>query len=398
MERFSAVERALRGAAPDTLPDVLREQLRARYAATDGELLMGDYSMTRLQPVGGGPGTAPLPMHSGPAGRAFGAQEAQTVLTTSPALAEVHLPVTVHGDRLGVLSVTLPVERYSEEIRDELQEVAEALGHQIVVAERHTDRYVRARRADRLTLAAEIQWELLPGRSHSHPVFDLGAQLEPAYSIHGDNFDWTTSDGRLTLTVTNGMGEGIEAALLTSLAVNALRNARRAGLDLVGQANLADQALYGQHRGERHVSALLLRFALADGRAEVVDAGSPRMWRLREGRVEPVELDAQLPLGMFEDTVYAVQRFQVAPGDRLVFVSDGVYDAGSPLGERFSDRALTRALTRSRLLPPSQVPYAVLREVADHRGEADAEDDAMVVCLDWHGTQGGAGRAEPATS
>ena len=34
---------------------------------------------------------------------------------------------------------------------------------------------------------------------------------------------------RLTLTVNNGMGEGIDAALLTNLAVNALRNARRAG-------------------------------------------------------------------------------------------------------------------------------------------------------------------------
>ncbi|MFD3531351.1 PP2C family protein-serine/threonine phosphatase [Streptomyces sp. NPDC058664] len=385
------VERALRRAAPHGLLEAVRETLTAHYAAESVDLLMADYAMTILQPVSALPYTVdPIPVHTSAPGRAFGAQEpyVETADGTDPVT--VHLPISVRGDRIGILTVVLPADSYDRVTARELEDVAEVLGHAIVVAERDTDVYLQARRADRLTLAAEMQWQLLPGRSCTRPEYELGAQLEPAYAVHGDNFDWSTSADHLTLTVSNGMGEGIEAALLTNLAINALRNARRAGLSLADQAFLADQAIYGQYQGAVHLSALLLRFDLVTGETEVIDAGSPKMWRLREGKAEPMELEAQLPLGMFEDTIYTAQRFQAEPGDRLLFVSDGVYDVTSPAGERYSERALVRAMTNTRLLPPSQVPRAVLQELSGHRGPIDAEDDAMVLCLDWHG------RPEPA--
>ncbi|MFZ4301981.1 SpoIIE family protein phosphatase [Streptomyces cinereoruber] len=98
-----------------------------------------------------------------------------------------------------------------------------------------------------------------------------------------------------------------------------------------------------------------------------------------------IELNAQLPLGMFEDTVYTTEHFRTEPGGRLVAVSDGVYDVTSPSGERYSERALARALNSTRLLPASRVPRAVLQELAGHRGVIDADDGAMVVCLDRRG-------------
>ncbi|GAB3112874.1 PP2C family protein-serine/threonine phosphatase [Streptomyces calidiresistens] len=396
MDRFTAVERALRNAPPHDLLAAARAALGRHYSATDIELLVADYGMNTLHPLG-----APhyrsevVSAHTGAPGRAFGSQQPYIPDAVGSEVATLHLPVTVRGDRIGVLILCLPTEECSDEVVAELREISEILGHEIVVAERDTDVYLQARRAERLTLAAEMQWQLLPGRALSRPEFDLGAQLEPAYAIHGDNFDWSTSADHLTLTVTNGMGEGIEAALLTNLAVNALRNARRAGLDLQDQAYMADQALYGQHGGRFHVSVLLLRFHLASGQVEIVDAGSPRMWRLRDGSAEPVELEAQLPLGMFEDTVYAVQRFRVLPGDRLLFVSDGVYDVSSPVGERYGDKALARALTSTRLLPPSQVPRAILGELAGYRGRPQSDDDAMILCLDWHGRPDSGDGGEP---
>ncbi|ORT55660.1 PP2C family protein-serine/threonine phosphatase [Streptomyces sp. CB03238] len=388
MDRFSAVERALRGAPPHALFEAVRDALTTHYTAASVDLLMADYAMTILQPVNALPYTAePVPVHASAPGRAFGSQHPHVERPARATEVIAHFPVSVRGDRIGVLTVCLPEDHYTPQTERELQDIAEILGHEIVVAERDTDLYLQARRASRLTLAAEMQWQLLPGRSCARPEYEIGAQLEPAYAIYGDNFDWSTSADHLTLTVTNGMGEGIEAALLTNLAVNALRNARRAGLSLTDQAFLADQAIYGHYHGAAHLSVLLLSFDLETGEVEIVDAGSPKMWRLRQGKAEPIELDAQLPLGMFEDTIYTAQPFTVLPGDRLFFVSDGVYDVASPAGERYSERALIRAMTSTRLLPPSQVPRAVLQELAGHRGPIDAEDDAMVVCLDWHGRQ-----------
>lgn len=385
MNRFVTAERALRTAAPHELFDTVSRVLAEEYAAQSVELFLADYGQTVLQPVSELPHTtAPVSVHNSPAGRAFGAQEPFVEGVRGGAV-RVHLPVTVRGDRLGVLSVTMRDREAVRELLGELADVAEVLAHEVLVAERDTDVYLRARRKDRLTLAAEMQWQLLPGRSCSRPEYDLGAQLEPAYAIFGDNFDWSADADRLMLYVTNGMGEGIEASLLTNLAINALRNARRAGIGIDDQAALADQAVYAHYRGRCYLSVLMLDFELATGRVRVVDAGSPQLLRLREGVVERVGFEAQLPLGMFEETDYVAQEFQVEPGDRLVFVSDGVYAVASPKGEAYGDAALARAITSTRLLPAAEVPRAVLRELTGHRGQSAPQDDALVVCLDWRG-------------
>lgn len=386
MDKISTIEQALHSAAPHALLDVVRAALAEQYGAEEVELRMADYGMRSLQTVDPEPrGAEPVTIQGSPQGRAFGSQEPCITRHAQQGTVTVHLPMTIRGDRMGVLSVRLPAEHEGRARIHHLQAVCAALGREILVAERDTDLYLLARRATRLTLAAEMQWQLLPGHSCSRPEFSLGAHLEPAYAIFGDNFDWSASADHLTLTITNGMGEGIEASLLTNLAVNALRNARRAGLNLCDQASLADQAVYAQYRGACSVSALLLRFDLATGDVEVVDAGSPRMWRQRERAVESVRFDAQLPLGMFEDTVYIAEHFTARPGDRLLFGSDGVSEALSPSGESYGERALTRALGSTRLLPPTQVPQAVLRQLAGFRSESPLDDDALVVCLDWYG-------------
>ncbi|MGX1123002.1 serine phosphatase RsbU (regulator of sigma subunit) [Streptomyces ambofaciens] len=92
---------------------------------------------------------------------------------------------------------------------------------------------------------------------------------------------------------------------------------------------------------------------------------------------------------MFEETDYVVQDFRVEPGDRLVCVSDGVHAVASPKGEPYGDAALARAIQATRLLPAAEVPRAILRELTGHRGEAVPDDDALVLCLDWHGRQDG---------
>ncbi|WP_327312276.1 PP2C family protein-serine/threonine phosphatase [Streptomyces sp. NBC_01235] len=385
MNRLVAAGRALRSAAPHRQLDALRQVLHTHYATEAVELRLADYGLTVLLPVPAPPnGPEPAPVQGSAPGRAFGSQQPY-VEELDAGRTRVHLPVTVRGDRLGVLSLALP--GVTPGFLTELTELAELLGHEVVVAGRDTDLYVRARRKDRLTLAAEMQWQLLPARSCARDEYALGAQLEPAYAIFGDNFDWAASADHLMVYVTNGMGEGIEASLLTSLGINALRNARRADIPIADQAALADQAIHAHYRGAAHLSVLLVDIELSTGRMRVVDAGSPQMLLLRDRVLSLVDLDAQLPLGMFEETDYVAQEFTLLPGDRLLFVSDGVHAVAAPGGETYGERALARAIGNAALLPAADVPAAVLRELTGYRGSPEPDDDALVVCLDWFGKQ-----------
>ncbi|WP_436498832.1 PP2C family protein-serine/threonine phosphatase [Actinokineospora sp. HUAS TT18] len=377
--RSLLAERALLRAPAHELLAVLKEVLTVGYHAFDVELWLADYRLTVLEPAIRAYEEA-LRINDGPAGEAF----ARGLPTTAPEgdRTVLYVPIKVVGERRGVLSVTL--DAVDEAVTAELIDVATALGQALALADRVTDEFRLARRSRRLTLAAEIQWQLLPGCEFHSADIALAGQLEPAYAVRGDNFDWTADHRHVTIAVTNGMGDGINAALLTCLTTNALRNARRAGLGLADQAALADQAIWAHHGGKQHVETLLLRVNRATGEVDAVDAGSPSLWRVRDRVATRVELDQQLPLGMFDSTVYTEQRFTLAPGDRLFVLSDGVSEAAAE-DTTFGKHRLQAVLESTSDVAVGEAVRTMLAAVLDFHGPSDLEDDAVAVCVDWRG-------------
>ncbi|GAA0252504.1 PP2C family protein-serine/threonine phosphatase [Actinomadura nitritigenes] len=400
--RAAEVERALRTAPAHALPETLAALLQRELPRIRGaRLLVNDYHSRLLLPVepfptaparpAGGEPAAPVRIHGSAAGRAFVSR--RPVVEPVPGGgskrpdgmdARVYSPVTARGERLGVLEFGSSGGGWDDGELAELAEIGAVFGSALRVAWNHTDRYERARRSQRLTLAAELQWQLLPGHACTGDGYALAGHLEPAYSIGGDNFDWSAEHDHLALSVTNGSGTGIQAALLTSLTVGALRNARRSGADIGEQASLANDMVHVRYGGREFTETLVMRIDLADGVVHVIDAGSPRILRMRGAEVAPVPLEQQLPLGMFPDTEYRPQRFRLEPGDRLVIVSDGVFSARSARGE-FGTHALEQATRRSRLQDVVEVPLTIISELIEHHEGTDLADDAVVVCLDWHG-------------
>jgi len=161
-----------------------------------------------------------------------------------------------------------------------------------------------------------------------------------------------------------------------------MRNARRAGEGPAGQIALADRQLLEQFGGAQFVTALAMRLNLTDGHLDVVDAGHPCPWLVRHGQAIALELEPQLPAGMFEKTDYYTQSLQLQPGDRLVLVTDGLLEAGAP-GPEFGDQRLSGLLLATAHLTPHQCVAEVLRTVRSYAPRM--HDDATVICLDWHG-------------
>ena len=179
----------------------------------------------------------------------------------------------------------------------------------------------------RLSLAAEIQHRLLPGSYTCEAgQFTLAAWLEPAGEVGGDTFDFSMDRDTLHLSMTDAMGHEVGAAVLATVLVGALRNARRAGVSLGEQARLANDGLHGFARRGGFVTGQLARIDLREETATIVNAGHPSPLRLRGGRVEPVALRADPPFGVMPGHVYQVQPLPLMPGDRLMFLTDGMLE------------------------------------------------------------------------
>jgi hypothetical protein len=373
--------RQLDSSPPFRLLDVARGYLAAAEEVDAVNLLLVDYGQELLSPFGGyrGPPLGEERVDQGEAGVAYRTQAVR--------VGRVHLgwracvPVTLGGERFGVLDVRLAAEP-SPGLVAELERVAVALGFALAAAGRATDEVELARRGRPLSLPAEIQWELLPRLALAAPEYAVAGTVEPAYDVGGDTFDYAAQPAALTVSVTDAMGHGLQAALLAGLAVAALRNARRRPAGLLEQADQANRALHAQFGGERFVTGQVLRVDVPGGSGAVVNAGHPLPRRVRGDRVELVGLDADLPLGLDPDTVYQVQRLTLEPGDRLVLLSDGVLEASPEGGLAYGAGRLDEVLRASRELAPYEVARLVVREVIAHRA-GDLADDLTVVCLDW---------------
>lgn len=361
--------------------------LGTRIGAREITLLIADFSgraVVRLTSAGAVEGarrrgveraeTLPL------AGTAY-----ERVLRTQQPLVEsvgdgvrIIVPVTDRGDAIGLLEITVP----RQVTRDELAEVgsaAHALAYVIIAARRHTDVFEWGQRTTPFALAAEIQRRLLPASYTCEAgQFTLAGWLEPASSVGGDTFDYTLDRDALHVSITDAVGHQVAASLLATLLVSGLRNARRAGLDLADQAAYANEALAEHAAAGQFVTGQLVRLDLHSGSGSVINAGHVLPLRLRDGRVEEMRLRVDLPFGVVPGRRFAVQDFPVEPGDRIVFLTDGMLERNA------ASLDVAAALAGSRELHPREVVQELGAAVLGATG-ADLRDDATMVCLDWYG-------------
>lgn len=296
------------------------------------------------------------------------------------ALVRVVAPVTNRGDAIGLLELFLPAAPDAEAMR-EIGETAHALAYIVIANRSFTDVYQWGRRTVPLSLAAEIQHRLLPASLACEAAqFAVAGALEPADHVGGDTFDYAIDRDAVQLSVTDAMGHDVDAALLATLLVGALRRARRAGADLseqARQARQADQAMR-EHGRQGYVTGQLLRISLIDGRTEFINAGHPWPLRMRNGQVREIKPKIDMPFGFHTPHSYRVQSLDLRPGDRLVMLTDGMLERNA------NSLDLSDLIIRTRALHPREAARTLISAVVD-ANHGHLQDDATVMCLDWHG-------------
>lgn len=392
---------AAEDASPVRAVEAVTRELRAALGATSVSFLIADLSgrsLVRLAHVTTAnfangadrredeESAEELPFDGGPREQAI---RTQAVRVMPPDEDEpswtVYAPVTERGEALGLLEMLLPAEP-SRDVLADIVGTAHVLAFVVIANRRHTDLFEWGQRSTAFTLPAEIQRRLLPSAFTCEAgSFTLSAWLEPAANVGGDTFDYSLGRDVLHLSVTDAMGHGTASALTATLCVGSLRNTRRRGASLLDQVGTANAALIEHTEGleiDGFVTGMFGRLDLTTGTLALVNAGhvAPYLWR--RGRVTAVEMPAGLPLGLFAAEPYEELAFALEPGDRLVFVTDGM------LERRAAVIDLVAEITTTREMHPRETTRRLADAVLAATGPVLA-DDATLLVLDWHGASGG---------
>jgi serine phosphatase RsbU (regulator of sigma subunit) len=374
-------------AAPVGVIDAMAAALLEMLDACDVSFLIADFSGRSLNRLGhtvasGKPGargretSVRVPLEGTPYGEALAGQRA--VVLPEGDDTRILAPVTSRGEAVGVLELILPFDPAPNTVKD-VELAAHQLAYMVIANRRYTDLFEWGQRTMPLSLAAEIQRRLLPASfTCEADQFTLAGWLEPAGEVGGDTFDFSLDRNTLHVSMTDAMGHSVESALLATLVVGALRNARRRGAGLIEQAQSAHEALLGYAQQGEFVTGQLLRVDLVAQTAGVLNAGHPRPFRLRDRRAEEIDFAANQPFGLSADASWTEQDFPLQAGDRVIFLTDGMLERNAA-----SLDIPALMLASAHLHPRETIQYlthAVLDTV-----DGELRDDATSLCFDWHG-------------
>jgi serine phosphatase RsbU (regulator of sigma subunit) len=313
--------------------------------------------------------------------------------------ADVLLPLASQGELVGllILGPHLKGERYAHEELALLDSLAPQVAPALRVALMVREQQVQARERERieqerireqerieqeLQTARSIQRAFLPGEVPSLPGWQFVPYYQPAREVGGDFYDFLPcADGRLSLVIGDVSGKGIPAALLMATVHTMLRVATQemtAPSEVLARVNalLAAEVPAGMF-----VTCFMALLDPASGCLRYANAGHEPPFLQHEGSA--TELWATgMPLGMMPGTHYEEYEIELAPGDGLLFYSDGLVEAHNPRHEMFGFPRLQRLLAEQT--NGASLIDVMLSELKGFTGEEwEQEDDVTLLALQW---------------
>ncbi|MDH7576677.1 MAG: SpoIIE family protein phosphatase [Bacillota bacterium] len=170
-------------------------------------------------------------------------------------------------------------------------------------------------------------------RRKSFPGLPLQVEIgfsqrpKPTEPLCGDSFNFTRlTPNRLLLTVSDGMGTGINAARESRTVVKMLEQLLGNGSDPETAAGIINTALFLRGGEESGATIDLALVDLEAGTLDFLKAGAPPSFLKRGESVEAIRSSCW-PAGILEQVEVQLLRRQIMPGDLLVMATDGITEA-----------------------------------------------------------------------
>lgn len=291
------------------------------------------------------------------------------------------VPLIAKGRVLGVLNI----DSYHRNAFNERDlEVALAFANHAALAIENAQLYQEsvARVEQEMAIARQIQLNLFPRELPVCPGLRVAARCLPARETGGDFYDVIDLGSRLGIIIGDVSGKSLPAAMLMAVARSTARSEARN--HEFPRLVLAETNRWLVDDVPRH-TFVALGYALIDPIAQrliLANAGqlSPLL-RHADGRTTFLETAGALPLGMQRDARYNQLELDLAPGDTLVFYTDGVVEAQNREREMFGFDRLERLVRHLGHLEPADLLERLLSAIHGFTEGRVAHDDMTLVVV-----------------
>jgi phosphoserine phosphatase len=263
-----------------------------------------------------------------------------------------------------------------------LKELSHFASLSIRNAQYHSDSVVKARLEREIAVAREIQLGTLPREMPVLPGYDLAGLSRPAEETGGDSFDLVSwGDQGVMVLLADATGHGIGPALSVTQVRSMLRLAVRLRTDLDDVLRHINDQLCDDLQDNRFVTAFIGLLESNDHQVRYHSAGQGPLMHFHAARSEIEWHGASSPpLGFLPITAMKEPCvIQLARGDILGLITDGVFEAENAEGQMFGQERVARIVRECRSKSCAETTRELLDEVDKHRGGVPQSDDITIV-------------------
>ena len=255
------------------------------------------------------------------------------------------------------------------------------------------ERIERLRAAGELRAAREIQMGMLPDPRAIEGLprtLDFFALLEPAQEVGGDLYDAFMLDAhRLCFLIGDVSGKGVPASLFMALTKTLAKSlARRERVPVDQLLRMVNREISRENSAGMFVTVIIGVIDTRSGIVELGNAGHNAPILLRSA-APPQELDGAggPPLCVDEEFPYAMQRLQLAAGDILLFITDGVTEAENQHQARYGAVRALECFTGTRSADAAEACVKLHADVKKFTAGAAPSDDLTILAIRFLGSR-----------
>jgi len=295
------------------------------------------------------------------------------------------LPLVDHKDVLvGAMQVLNKVDGVFD---DNDESLATALAAQCAVAiqrTRMTEAVIEGEKLrNELETARLVQMSTLPAAMPAVAGYDFHGMSRPADQTGGDTFDLAVIGQKVLIVLADATGHGIAPALSVTQMQAMLRMAFRLGADLETAFIAINNQLAETMADDRFITAFVGLLETACHQVRFHSGGQAPILHFRAEagsctRSNPTTFPlAAMPLKSLRPAV----ALDLAPGDVLALLSDGIFEYRNAAGEEFGEGRVEQVIVEHRGLPMAALATRLLTTVGEFADGAQQQDDITIVLV-----------------
>lgn len=235
---------------------------------------------------------------------------------------------------------------------------------------------------EEMQLAHRVQSNLLPHSAPKIPGLDIAFLTRPAEWTSGDYFDFVQSDPySLLVTVADVCGHGVGPALLMTTSRSYFRGIARTRKEVRPILTTWNSAISEDMETGDFITALLVRFDLAERRLEYLGAGQNGLLVQPDGTSMELERSGP-PLGVLSDFPFPEPcSLPLESGQIFVFCTDGIHETIGRDGSQFGTGRVCELISQHQGFKAIELVQSLDQEVSRFAASAKPQDDLTAVII-----------------